>query len=327
MPPTGKSKTNPCLLKLSMFITPDPEEEELLFARQLGMDCVYTWLNENQRSPEYLTRLRQRVEAAGLVLYNAGSIALGKSDKIHLALPGRDEMIEAFATFIRSLGQAGIHTTTFTWEPDQVWSSPPGETRGSTARHVDLAELTRRPFTHGSEFSREDMWQNFEYFMRRIIPVAESAGVRLALHPNDPPVDVKLGGIPCLIHSYQDYLRAFEIANSPNLGMEFCVGCWLEGGAAFGDMFQAIRQFVREKRVFITHFRNVTSPLPVFTETYLDNGYMDMYRVMKTFCEAGYDGTMILDHSPHMAPSYKGAGTAYAIGYMRALKERAEEEQ
>ncbi len=317
-----------CPLKLSMFITPDPEEDELLFARQLGMDCVYTWLDENQRSPEYLIQLRQRVEAAGLELYNAGSIALGKSDKIHLALPGRDEMIDAFATFIRSLGQAGIHTTTFTWEPDQVWSSQPGETRSSQARRVDLAELIRRPLTHGREYTREELWQNFEYFIRRIIPVAEAAGVCLALHPNDPPVPmgVSLGGIPCLIHNYPDYLRAFEMANSPNLGMEFCVGCWLEGGEAFGDIFQAIRQFVSQKRVFIAHFRNVTSPLPAFTETFLDNGYMDMYRVMKTFCEAGYDGTMILDHSPQMAPSYKGAGTAYAIGYMRALKERAEEE-
>ena len=132
-----------------------------------------------------------------------------------------------------------------------------------------------------------------------------------------------MGGIPCLIHRYEDYQRAFELANSPNLGMEFCVGCWLEGGQAFGDMFQAIRHFVREGRVFIAHFRNVSAPLPVFTETYLDNGYMDMYRVMRTFCESGYSGTMILDHSPHMAAGYQGAETAYAIGYMRALKERA----
>ncbi len=313
-------------LKFSMFIRPDPDDEELLFARQLGVECVYTWLEDHQRSVEYLTHLRQRVTGAGLELYNAGSMTVGKSDKIHLGLPGRNEKIEEFKTFIRNLGQAGIHTTTFTWEPDKVWSSEPGETRGSPARRVDLAEMFHRPLTHDREYSREELWENFEYFIQRIIPVAEESGVRLALHPNDPPTDQKLGGIPCLIHSYQDYLHAFDLANSPNLGMEFCVGCWLEGGQMFGDMFDAIRHFVEEGRVFIVHFRNVTSPLPAFTETYLDNGYMDMYSVMKAFCETHYKGTMILDHSPHMAASYPGAGTAYAIGYMRALRERAEAE-
>jgi mannonate dehydratase len=313
-------------IKFSMFIHPDPDDDELLFARQLGLDCVYTWLEDHQRGVGYLTHLRQRVADAGLELYNAGSMSLGKSDQIHLGLPGRDEKIEEFKTFIRSLGRAGIHTTTFTWEPDKVWSSPPGESRASPARRVDLAEIFRRPLTHDREYTREELWENFEYFIQRIIPVAEQSGVRLALHPNDPPTDQKLGGIPCLIHSYPDYLHAFELANSPNLGMEFCVGCWLEGGHKFGDMFQAIRYFVQEERVFIAHFRNVTAPLPVFTETFLDNGYMDMYRVMKLFCETGYNGTMILDHSPQMAASYPGAGTAYAIGYMRALRERAEAE-
>ncbi len=314
-------------LKFSMFIHPDPADDELLFARQLGVDCVYTWLGDNQRSVEYLTHLRRRVSEAGLELYNAGSMTVGKSAQIHLALPGRDEKIEEFKTFIRGLGQAGIHTTTFTWEPDQVWSSPSGETRASPARRVDLAEMVRRPLTHDREYTREELWENFEYFIQRIIPAAEEAGVRLALHPNDPPTDQKLGGIPCLIYSYQDYLHAFELANSPNLGMEFCVGCWLEGGQMFGDMFAAIRHFVQEKRIFIGHFRNVTSPLPAFTETYLDNGYMDMYRVMKLFVDTNYDGTLILDHSPQMAASYPGAGTAYAIGYMRALRERAEAER
>lgn len=313
----------PGAIKLSMFISPDPPDDELLFARQLGMDYVYTWLEDHQRSFEYLVALRQKVEDAGLILYNAGNMSVAKSDRIHLALPGRDESIAEFQTFIRNLGRAGIHTTTFTWEPDRVWSSPPGATRSSPARQVNLAELALRPLTHGREYSRAELWDNFEYFIRRIIPVAEEAGVRLALHPNDPPVDGKLGGIPCLIHSGADYLRAFELAASPNLGMEFCVGCWLEGDAAFGDLFQAIRRFTEEGRIFIVHFRNISSPLPVFTETYLDNGYMDMARVMKCFWDAGYSGTMILDHSPQMAPSYKGAGVAYATGYMRALMQLA----
>ncbi len=309
---------------LSMFIEPDPTDDELLFARQLGVDCVYTWITTQQRTYDYLARLRERVEARGLRLYNAGNIEVAKNDKIHLALPGREQAIADFQAFVRDLGRAGIGVTTFTWEPTQVWSSAPGETRGAEARGVDLDEMLRRPYTHGRAYSSDEIWDNYTYFIRQMMPVCEEAGVRLALHPNDPPSPQPLGGIPCLIHSFDTYRRAFAIAGSPALGMEFCCGCWLEGGAGFGDIFEGIRAFTAEDRILIVHFRNVTAPLPRFVETFLDNGYMDMYRAMKTFVQAGYRGAMILDHSPKFAGEYaKGSGTAYALGYMRALMERA----
>jgi len=307
---------------LSLHITPDATDEELLFARQLGVDCVYTWVRDEQRTYAYLRALRDRVEAAGLRLYNVGNVSVGKSDQIHLALPGRDERIAEFQAFVRDLGRAGIHVTTFTWEPTQVWSSEPGETRGALTRAVDLDEMQRRPCTHGRAYGEDELWENFRYFMRAIIPVCEEYDVRLALHPNDPPAPA-LGGIPCLIRSYDAYRRAFDIAGSPYLGMEFCTGCWLEGGAAFGDMLQAIRDFQREGRILIVHFRNVSAPLPRFVETFLDNGYMDMYQVMKAFCEAQYRGTMIYDHSPRFTLGFEGAAAGYGLGYMRALMQRA----
>jgi len=334
-----------------MFIEPDPAEDELRFARQLGVDCVYTWVKPEQRSYDYLARLRERVEQHGLRLYNVGNIAVAKNDKIHLALPGRDQAIAEFQAFVRDLGRAGIGVTTFTWEPTQVWSSAPGESRGAQARAVDLDEMLRRPLTHGRAYSEDEIWANYTYFIRQMMPVCAEAGVRLALHPNDPPSPQPLGGIPCLIHSFETYKRAFAIADntaagsrSPApepvegpgastssapvqraaLGMEFCCGCWLEGGAGFGDIFDGIRTFTAEDRILIVHFRNVTAPLPVFTETFLDNGYGDMYAIMRAFVKAGYRGTMILDHSPKFAGEYaKEGGTAYALGYMRALLERA----
>ena len=313
-------------IKLSAVINPDPTDEELLFLRQLGLDYCYTWLSDDQSNYEYLLQLTERVSEAGLTLYNAGNMSVGKSDKIHLGLPGRDEDIDRFAELLRTLSRVGIYTTTFTWEPDQVWSSPRRQNRFSSARYVNLAELKARPMTHERSYSLDELWDNFAYFMERIIPVAEETGVRLALHPNDPPTDA-LGGIPCLINSWERYNQAYAIANSPMLGMEFCTGCWLEGGDDFGNMLDGIEKFVNDKRVFIVHFRNVTAPHPEFTETYLDNGYFDMYQAMKAFIANGYDGTMILDHTPTFVGDYHlGAGTAYAIGYMRALIERAEDE-
>ena len=311
-------------IKLSLNIAPEPTDEELIFARQLGIDHVYTWVGGHQRDYEFLINLRRRVESFDLTLFNVGNMDVGKSDKIHLALRGRDEVIEDFKKFILNLGRAGIHTTTFTWEPAGVHSTEKQKTRGgSLARAVNMEVLNKRPPTHSGDYSEEDIWNNYTYFIKEIIPVAEEAGVRLALHPNDPPVP-EIGGIPCLIHSFESYKRAFEIGSSDYLGMEFCSGCWLEGGENFGDILEAIKYFVERGKVFIVHFRNVSSPLPHFVETFVDDGYMDMYSVMKAFQEAGYRGTMILDHTPEFVPGAgKEAATAYAIGYMKALLARA----
>ena len=314
-------------IKLSIHIPAEPTDEELWFIRQLSVDHVYAWVSEEQSDPTSLINLRQKVNSFGLTLFNVGCYELGKSANIHLATPERDRDVERFKRFIRNLGAAGIHTTTFTWEPDQVWSTAPATARGgAVARAVDMDVLNDQPLTHGREYTVDEIWENYAYFIREIVPVAEEAGVRLALHPNDPPVDA-IAGIPCLINSYESYKRAFEIGDSDNLGMEFCTGCWLEGGDGFGDMIEAIRYFGERGKIFIVHFRNVTAPLPHFVETFLDEGYFDMYRAMKAFQEVGYDGTLILDHSPRFTPEAgKGAATAYAIGYMRALYERAQEE-
>ena len=313
-------------IKLSAWINPWPCNDELLFLRQLGLAHCYTWLPDELTNLSYLSALVEKVSKAGLSLYNVGNLNLGKSARIHLGLPGRDDDIERFAQMLRDLSRAGIYTTTFTWEPDQVWSSAPSQSRLAKARHVDLDDLKIQDFTHEREYGLDELWANFDYFMRAIIPVAEETGVRLSLHPNDPPTDA-LGGVQCLINSRERYQRAFAIADSPMLGMEFCTGCWLEGGIAFGDMLGSIQDFVEDQRIFIAHFRNVSAPQPVFTETFLDNGYYDMYQAMKAFVASGYDGTMILDHTPEFAGDFHlGAGTAYAIAYMRALIERAEDE-
>ncbi len=310
-------------LKFSASIKPEPSDDALRFIRQLGLRYVYAWVAEEQITFEFLSKLKQKTDAHGLTLHNVGSFAVGKSDQIHLALPGRDERIARFAELVEILGRLGIPATTFTWEPDRVWSSERGLCRGCSARAVDLDDLRRKPFTHGRRYTREELWDNYTYFVERLAPVAEASGVRLALHPNDPPTD-ELGGIPCLINSMEAYKKAYAIASSPALAMEFCAGCWLEGGSDFGDILAGLEYFILEQRVVILHFRNITSPLPVFTETFLDNGYMDMYRIMRILVRLRYRGTVILDHTPSFVSHAGGpAATAYAIGYMRALYERA----
>jgi mannonate dehydratase len=315
-------------IKLCVLIPPRPSDQDLRFAGELGVTHVYTWVPEELSGAAELTALRRRVEGAGLTLFNVGHGSLAKCDRIHLALPGRDEAISRFATFLRNLSCAGIHTTTFTFEPDGVWSTTAATARGgAAARAVDSAKLAEQPLSRGRRYDEETIWHNFAYFMERIIPVAEEAGVRLALHPNDPPLP-EIAGIPCIIRSYESYRRAFAIADSDCLGMEFCTGCWLEGGAAFGDVEVAIGDFLARDKIFIVHFRNVSAPLPRFHETFVDEGYQDMNVLMRLFHAGGYRGTMVLDHTPPMAhderavhsgPANRPVATAYAIGYMKAL--------
>ena len=308
-------------IRLSMRIPPNPSGDDLAFVSQLGVDHVYTWLEDHQTSFDYLVELKSRLNDQGLTLFNAANLRLSKSDRIHLALPGRDEVIADFKIFIQNLSRAGIHTTTFTWEPGYVHSTANEPTRGGAiSRAVDLEALKKQPPTHQGSYSHDEIWENYTYFIRELIPVAESEGVRLALHPNDPPIP-DINGVPCLIHNRACYERAFEIADSPNLGMEFCVGCWSEGGEDFGDIFEGIRDFVDAGKIFIVHFRNISAPLPHFLETFIDYGYQDMAAVLEEFHRAGYRGTLSLDHFPIMTAG-KDPSVAYAIGYVKAMMDR-----
>lgn len=270
-----------------------------------------------------------------------------KSRNIILGTDKRDEDIAMFCDNIRMLAKAGIHTTTFVWEPDGVWASTwECPTRGGAlTRKVDMSVLlgngvdcstryTQVPIdrqayadtnlTHGRIYTEDEMWANYEYFIRRVIPIAEECGVRLALHPNDPPVP-SVGGVACLIKSFDDYKRAFSIIPSEFLGMEFCCGCWLEAASTFGDIHDAIEYFNRERKIFLVHFRNVDAQLPCFVETFIDDGYGDMFDLMKAFMRTDYNGTLVMDHSPVMVKEGgKYAEAAYANGYIKALMKCAE---
>jgi mannonate dehydratase len=314
-------------IKISLRIPFDPTDEDLDFVAQLGVDHVYTWFKDEALSAEMIRALKKRCETHGLTLFNIGHLRLCKNDKIHLALPGRDEAIEGFCAYIRNLSAAGIYTTTFTWEAqgDTTSSKLVAGRGGAIWRSVSVDGLEQLPLSHGRVYNDEEIWENFSYFIKAVIPVAEEVGVRLSLHPNDPPIPV-LGGIPCLVHGVEDYRRAFEICDSDYFGMEFCSGCWMEGSETFGDVFSAIEEFVSRGKIFIAHFRNVSAPLPEFQECFIDEGYMDMHRIMKAFVDAGYRGTLVPDHAGEVQGPMAGRpGEAFVVGYMKALLEHEKE--
>ena len=178
------------------------------------------------------------------------------------------------------------------------------------------------------QYSADDMWANYAYFIKAVLPVAEKADVRLALHPDDPPVPMMNGVAKLFIH-YDAIKRADEIAgHSKHWGLTFCVGTWAEGGDQMGkDVFEMIRDFGKRGKIFDVHFRNVSAALPHFVETFLDDGYLDMYQVMKALRQARCTGSLIPDHYPGLVGDKKHQlAEAYSIAYMRALLRRANEE-
>ena len=152
-------------IKLGMLIPPQPSEHDLRFANELGVTHVYTWVPDELSGAAELAALRRRVESAGLTLFNAGHGSLAKCDRIHLALPGRDDAIGRFAAFLRNLSAAGIHTTTFTFEPDGVWSTAAAAARGgAAARAVDGSELAEQPLSRGRSY--DEGYQDMHVLMR-----------------------------------------------------------------------------------------------------------------------------------------------------------------
>ena len=323
-------------IKVAAQMSPEPSEADLQFARQMGVDYVVLWTDGEHAKYDYFISRREIFENAGLKIYGFGNSDLHNQEAIVLNLADRDEKIEQYKRHLRDLGRAGIPYTTYAHMANGIWSTEPEETRGSAlARAFDSERATeghwqglkfKLPLTHGREYGEDEIWENYAYFIRQVAPVAEEARVMIGIHPDDPPVP-NLGGIPrCIFSSFEGYKRALEIADSPNIGICFCVGCWLEGGALMGrDVIESIRYFGERKKIFKVHFRTVDQPLPHFVETFVDDGYVDMYQVMKVMREVGFRGVAIPDHIPRMAGDHR-VGTAYTIAYMKALVERANEE-
>ena len=313
-------------------------DEDLQFFQQLGVEWAMVGIDDpTQHSAAYYKGLVKRFGDRGIKIYRIANHSVHNVPEITLNLSGRDEKIEEFKQFVRNLGEAGICYNTYAHMGNGIWSSERVEGRGGMdARSLDIKNAVGRwidkryegELTHGRLYTEEELWENYEYMIRQIAPVAEEAGVFIGIHPDDPPV-YALGGIPrCMFGNFEGYKRAMDIANSPNIGVCLCVGCWLEGGeAGMGvGVVDAVKHFASKNQLFKVHFRNVSNPMPEpWSETLIDNGYQDMHEVMRALREVKFDGCIIPDHIPAMLGGHR-VGVAYSIAYMRALVQAANNE-
>ncbi|MCL1830214.1 MAG: mannonate dehydratase [Oscillospiraceae bacterium] len=307
--------------------------EDAVFLRQMGIEWVMV---EGPYGPADANRYKKivaEVEAHDLKIFRLANGEYHNMDIITLNLEGRDQKLEEYLGYIRALGEAGVYYSTYAHMANGIWRS--GETKkirgGMNGEGLDLDSANARGhwgsedydtvLSHGREYSVEELWDNYEYFISRVARVAEESGVYIGIHPDDPPV-LTLAGIPRHIFgTFDGYRKAIEMADSPNIGVCLCCGCWLQGGQDMGvDVYDAIRYFTDIDKLFKLHVRNVTNPMSegAFAETYPNDGYGDVARIMDILFESGFDGAVINDHLAPMVGG-KRVSAAFQTAYLLGL--------
>jgi len=312
-------------IKIGMVL-PALDESKLRLAKQLGVDGIVAGVPpQSQPGPvwEYFDwlRLRKRIEDAGLQWLVCEGIPIPA--RVKLGLAGRDEDIEHFGASLRHMGHAGIPILCYNWMV-YYWFRTSFTTRvrgGALSMSYVHEDMERGGLTELGVVPEEQLWDSLAYFLKAVVPVAEEVNVKLAMHPDDPPIS-PIRGVGRIMSSVENFQRMIDLLPSPVNGVTFCQGCFSEMGA---DVPAAIRRFGGQQKLFFAHFRNLTGTVTNFTETFHDDGDVDMLAAMCAFYDAGFEGPMRPDHVPTMEgeentqPGYAILGKLFAVGYMRGM--------
>lgn len=312
-------------MRVAIGLPREATDDQLRYAKQLGCSGVVLATpaalpGDQQWEYEDLARLRARVESFALRLEAIQNWPPGFFDKIRLGLPGRDEQIEHCRATIRNIGRAGIPIFSYNWRPNQLYrtGTKPGR-GGAEVTTFDRSRARDLPLSHGRTYTAEEIWENYVYFLKAMLPVAEEAGVRLALHPDDPP-GAAIGGVARIFSSFEGFARAGEVANSPNWALLFCMGCWSEMGGE-ENVLRGIRHFGSRGQIAYVHFRDVQGTGDEFAECFIGEGNVNVTTALRALRESGFTGCLIDDHVPHLVDDTGWAprGRAYSTGYLQGL--------
>ena len=323
----------------------DLTDEKLRFAAQIGVGGIQmnTPLlpGDTRWEEKDLRALVEKTEAHGLVLEAIENVPVHFYDKAMLGRPGRDEQIENYQATLRAVGRAGIPVLGFHFMPNSVWRTDrmaPGRGGAGCTQFV-MSEIDRAAdlrrflptslgrqsamplYGEGETVDAEAMFANYKYFIEAVLPVAEAEGVKMALHPDDPPVPM-LGGVARIFREPEGFRRAWSLnPESPAWGLDLCLGCCSEmpGGAA--TVREMIEFFGPKGRIVYVHFRDVKGTVPDFTECFIGEGNYNPAEAMSLLVANGFDGFLLDDHVPHMDgdTEWNHRGRAHAIGYMQGL--------
>lgn len=310
------------------FLPPKPDVRWDL-ARQMGITYAITKLNPQltcENPPwdiDVLRAAQERFGQAGLTLYGLEGDQMDM-ERIKQGTPGRDEDLARYRQMLRNMGELDIRLICYNFMAQIGWFRTNTEIRergGALVSGFDANEIESAPLTEAGEISEAAVWENYQYFIRAVAPQAEVAGVKMGLHPDDPPWS-PLCGIGRIFTSAQAVRRALSLIDGPFHGATFCQGTY----TAMGEDVQALaREFAGAGKLLFVHFRDVRGTRGSFVETFHDNGPTDMPAMLRLYHELGFDGPIRVDHVPGMAgesnddPGYGSQGRLFAVGYLKGL--------
>ncbi len=319
------------MIEIAEYLPPAPSPLWRL-AKQAGVDWVVGGLPFGEISLgddapwDYrpLLRMKERYEQGDFKL--AVIEARPPLNNTKRGLPGRDEEIADVCTLLENMGKLGIPVWCYEWMTDFNWlrtSTTTPSRGGSVVTSFDRALIQDLPISDLGPIGEDELWDNLEYFLRRVLPVAEKWNVKLAMHPDDPPLS-PIRGVGRIMRSVENFQRLLDLVPSPMNGITLCQGNFT---LMTDDLPAVIRHFGRQGKIFFVHFRDVRGTPEKFEETWHDAGKTDMLACMKAYKEIGFEGVLRPDHVPTVEgdsnanAGYSSFGRLYAIGYIRGLRQ------
>ena len=315
------------MLEIAEFIAPTPTPLWKL-AKQAGIDLAVGGLPVDSLKPGEglcdlapLTRMKAAYEDGGFKL--AVIEARPPLNKAKRGLPGRDQEIDVVCTLLENMGKLGIPVWCYEWMTDFNWLRTNMATPsrgGSVVTSFDINDVPE-DLTNNPPIGEEVLWANLDYFLKKVLPVAEKARVKLSMHPDDPPLS-PIRGVGRIMRSVSNYQRLMDLADSPMNTITLCQGNFT---LMTQDLPSVIRKF--GKKISFVHFRDVRGVPSKFEETWHDAGQTDMLACMKAYRDVGFNGVMRPDHVPTVEgdsnanAGYSSFGRLYAIGYIRGLRQ------
>ncbi|HSW49167.1 MAG TPA: mannonate dehydratase [Bryobacteraceae bacterium] len=310
----------------------DPKSVDVTIARQIGVTHVITGMGFGRvRKEEYLEQARKTKEAWAAVGMTIAGVEGHPVpfENLKAGTPQAGEEIENTKWAIEALARIGVDMICYNFMAGRGWTrtnTKVPERGGALTSEFDATAPEMRQLTRFGEISEEKMWANITRFLKEVIPVADKFKVKMALHPDDPPLS-PLSGVARICTSARNYRRIMDIVPSPMNGVTFCQANFKLMGE---DIYALAKEFTSKKKVFFVHFRDVEGTKTKFHETFHDNGPTDMVRMLKIYSDAGFDGPIRPDHAPAIASDnvgdrgssgYTMGAKVLAFGYMRGIME------